>query len=278
MEEGLQRQLEESSVFVKSRVKEIPEIAIVLGSGLGPLAEMLDKPVVIPYGEIPHFAKSTVEGHAGELLIGKLGGKPVICMNGRFHFYEGYPMEVVTYPFKLFKALGVKYLLLSNAVGGINGDFSAGDLMIIQDHLNLMGTNPLIGPNLDSLGPRFPDMSSAYSKRLAAIAHQGSQKLGANLKQGVYVALTGPTYETPAEIQMLKKLGADAVGMSTVPELQAADQLGIDAVGISTITNYAAGILDQPLTHNEVIETANRTKDDFAKLIGATIDNIGKLL
>ena len=276
MASDLQEQLEESGAFVKSKVKEIPEIAVVLGSGLGPLAEMLEKPMKIPYGEIPHFAESTVEGHAGELLIGKLKGKPVICMNGRFHFYEGYPMEVVTYPFKLFKTLGVKYLILSNAVGGINSGFSAGDLMIIQDHLNLMGTNPLIGPNLESLGPRFPDMSAAYSKRLASIARQGGDKLGANLKEGVYVALTGPTYETPAEIQMLKKLGADAVGMSTVPEVIVSNHMGLEILAISCVTNLAAGISAQPLSHEEVTAVAAQVKDKFTGLVSYIVENIDK--
>ena len=274
MDKDLQVQLDETCVYVNSKTEEKPEIAIVLGSGLSPLADEVEDSVIIPYEQIPHFVKSTVEGHAGELVIGRLKGKRVICMNGRFHYYEGYPLDVVTYPIKLFKALGIKYLILSNAVGGINDQFSAGDLMVIRDHLNLMGRNPLIGPNLDTLGPRFPDMSSAYSKRLSSIARQGGESLGADLREGVYVALTGPSYETPAEIQMLKKLGADAVGMSTVPEVIVGNQMGLEILAISCVTNMAAGITDQQLSHEEVTAVASKVKNKFTTLISYVIEHI----
>ncbi len=266
--------LKETSDYIKSRTSIIPEIAIVLGSGLGPLAELIEEPVVIPYDEVPNFAKSTVDGHAGELIIGKLKGKPVVCMNGRFHFYEGYSFETIVFPLRSFKLLGINKLILTNAVGGINLSFLAGDLMIIQDHLNLMGTNPLIGKNIDELGTRFPDMTEVYSKRLRSIASNCGDQLGIELKEGIYAALTGPSYETPAEIKMLRLLGADAVGMSTAPEAIVANQMGMETLAISCVTNAAAGIDDQKLSHEEVTLVASKVKNDFTRLVSLIVENI----
>ncbi|MBU2510392.1 purine-nucleoside phosphorylase [bacterium] len=266
--------LKETANYLKSRTPVIPEVAIVLGSGLGPLAELIEEPVVIPYGDIPNFAKSTVEGHAGELIIGNLKGKHVVCMNGRFHFYEGYPLDTIVFPLRTFKVLGVNKLILTNAVGGINLSFLAGDLMIIQDHLNLMGNNPLIGNNIDELGPRFPDMTEIYSRRLRNLARNCGDQLGIKLQEGVYAALTGPSYETPAEIKMLRLLGADAVGMSTVPEAIVASHMGMETLAISCVTNAAAGISDQKLSHKEVTAVASRVKNDFTKLVSMIIDNM----
>ena len=274
MEEKINKKLEESVAFVKSRITESYETAIVLGSGLGPLAEVIEDPVVIPYDKIPHFAKPTVAGHAGELICGSLKGENVIGVNGRFHFYEGFSMERVTYPFKLLKMLGVKTLILTNAAGGINREFKTGELMIIRDHLNLMGTSPLIGANNDALGVRFPDMSSAYSKRLASIAIKAGKTVGIHLREGVYAALTGPNYETPAEIRMLGKMGADAVGMSTVPEVIVGNHMAMEILAISCITNAAAGIGEQKLSHDDVTGTAAKVKNDFAELMETIIGNI----
>ena len=270
----LLEKITESVDYIKRKCDKLPELAIVLGSGLGPLAELIEDPVVIPYNSIPNFAKSTVEGHAGELIIGGLNGKNVICMNGRFHFYEGYPFETVVFPLRTFNGLGVKKLILTNAVGGINLDFRAGDLMIIQDHLNLMGTNPLIGKNIDELGPRFPDMSEVYSLQLRNLAKETGEELGIDLREGVYCALTGPSYETPAEIKMLRLLGADAVGMSTAPEAIVAGHMGMETLAISCITNAAAGIEDTKLSHDEVTQVASKVKNDFTRLVSKIVEKM----
>ncbi|HZG78240.1 MAG TPA: purine-nucleoside phosphorylase [Paenibacillus sp.] len=244
-----------------------PAIALVLGSGLGVLADEIENAVTISYGDIPHFPISTVEGHAGELLIGTLAGKPVLLMKGRFHMYEGYGAETVSFPVRVMKALGVTTLLVTNAAGGINAAFQPGDLMLISDHINFMFKNPLIGPNDPEVGVRFPDMSEAYSKRLRALARGVGEKVGVSFQEGVYAGLLGPTYETPAEIRMLRTLGADAVGMSTVPETIAARHSGIEVLGISCISNMAAGMLDQPLDHAEVMETAERVRETFIRVV-----------
>lgn len=266
--------LKETAEFIKTKTTSLPEIAIVLGSGLGPLAGLIEKPVVIPYEEIPNFATSTVFGHAGELVIGSLNGKQVVCMNGRFHYYEGYSFETIVFPLRSFKTLGVNQLILTNAVGGINLSFKAGDLMIIEDHINLMGSNPLIGPNLEELGPRFPDMTDIYSKSLRTLAKTTGESLGIELKEGVYAALTGPSYETPAEIKMLRSLGVDSVGMSTVPEAIVARHMGMEILAISCVTNAAAGISDQPLSHDEVTAVADKVKNDFIRLLSNLIGKI----
>lgn len=274
MDSPVIKQLEETVSFVEKRLSDRPEIAVVLGSGLGPLAELIETPVRIPYAEIPHFAVSTVSGHAGELIFGSLKGRRVICMNGRVHYYEGYSFAEITFPIKLFKQLGVKTLILTNAVGGIKTSFAAGDLMIISDHLNLMGSNPLIGANNNALGPRFPDMSEVYSRRLQELARKTGKEIGLDLKTGVFAALTGPSYETPAEIRMLSILGADAVGMSVVPEAIIGNHMGLELLAISCVTNAAAGIQDQKLSHEDVQETAARITDDFTRLVSRIIEQI----
>ncbi|MCP4755175.1 MAG: purine-nucleoside phosphorylase [Proteobacteria bacterium] len=267
-------QLKASADYIESRFSLSPEVAIVLGSGFGPLADQVENPTVIPYDAVPHFARSTIDGHAGELVCGKLKGKNVVCMNGRFHYYEGYSLDVVTYPIKVFKLLGINTLILTNAAGGINTDYTPGDLMIVTDHINFMGSNPLIGPNIDSLGTRFPDMTEAYSKRLIELAGTSGRDLGIDLKNGFYVAVSGPSFETPAEIRMLRTLGADAVGMSTVPEAIVANHMGMEVLAISCITNAAAGISGEKLSHEEVNQTASRVKDRFVSLLSNIVENM----
>lgn len=265
--------MQKSVGYIKDITNISPKIGLILGSGLGDIAEDI-KGISIPYSEIPEFHASTVSGHAGNLIIGELCGKNVVAMQGRFHFYEGHSMQTVVYPIKVMKKLGIEKLIVTNAAGGVNKDFTPGDLMIINDHLNLMGTNPLIGKNDDTLGPRFADMSEAYKKDLIALTHNCAKELGIKVQNGVYAGMTGPTYETPSEIKMLRLLGADAVGMSTVPEVITANYAGIDVLGISCITNMAAGILPQPLSHDEVIETTQKVKHDFIKLVKAIIERI----
>lgn len=266
--------IKEAVDYIASRTSYLPKIGLILGSGLGSLAEKIEDPIVIKYADIPSFPKSTVEGHAGQLVIGKLGGKIVVAMQGRFHFYEGYPLKDVTFPIRVMIGLGIESLIVTNAAGGANTDFVPGDLMIISDHINFTGQNPLIGENLNELGPRFVDMSRAYDADYIRVARKSGETLGLNLKEGVYMWLTGPTYETPAEVRLARDLGADAVGMSTVPEVIVANHQGIKVLGISCITNMASGILDQPLNHEEVIETSLRVKDEFEKLILEILYNI----
>lgn len=263
--------IKEAAQYISERISDKPEIGLIMGSGLGVLGDYLEQAVTISYEDIPYFPISTVEGHAGELLIGTLAGKTVLLMRGRFHMYEGYGPELTAFPVRVMKALGVRALLVTNAAGGINLEFASGNLMLISDHINLTGKNPLIGPNDDELGVRFPDMSEAYSKRLRAIAHEVAAEQGITIREGVYVGLLGPSYETPAEIRMLRTLGADAVGMSTVAEVIAARHCGIEVAGISCISNAAAGILDQPLSHVEVMETTERVKSQFLGLVTAFI-------
>ena len=260
--------------YIQDKIKNLtPEIGIILGSGLGDLAEEIDG-ISIPYSEIPEFPTSTVAGHSGKLVVGRICNKTVIAMQGRFHYYEGYSMQTVVYPVRVMRFLGIQTLMVTNAAGGVNKSFKPGDFMIIEDHLNLMGNNPLIGQNIDNLGPRFVDMSYAYNKELVDLTLNAGQEMEIKLQKGIYAALTGPTYETPAEIRMIRSLGADAVGMSTVPEVIAANHMGVKVLGISCITNMAAGILDQPLNHEEVIETSNKVKKDFSRLIKAIIEKI----
>ncbi|MFC0014738.1 purine-nucleoside phosphorylase [Allobacillus sp. GCM10007490] len=264
----LMNQIEEAKQFIQQKLnKQEPNIGLILGSGLGVLADYIEEPTTIPYEQIPHFPKSTVAGHEGQLVIGELEGQTVLAMQGRFHYYEGYPMEAVTFPVRVMHALGIEQLIVTNAAGGINENFEPGDLMIIQDHINMMGTNPLIGPNPDELGPRFPDMSQAYSKSLRNLAEETANELGQTIRKGVYVGNSGPTYETSSEVKMLRILGGDAVGMSTVPEVIVANHSGMKVLGISCISNMAAGILDQPLSHEEVIETTERVREDFIQIV-----------
>lgn len=266
--------IEEAVTYIRSKIQEIPTIGLIMGSGLGVLGDYIEDSVTIAYDTIPHFPLSTVEGHAGELVIGQLSGKQVILMRGRFHMYEGYEPAVTAFPVRVMKQLGVETLVVTNAAGGINLDFTSGNLMLIADHINMTGKNPLIGANEDAFGPRFPDMSEAYSERLREIAHQVAQELAIELQEGIYAGLLGPSYETPAEIKMLRVLGADAVGMSTVAEVIAARHSQMEVVGISCISNMAAGILKQPLSHIEVIETTERVKSQFLSLITTLVGRI----
>ena len=250
------------------------DIGVILGSGLGDYAEALEDAVKLPYSEIPGFPRSTVAGHAGMWCCGTLYGKRVVMMQGRFHYYEGYGMKDVTLPVRVMQKIGVKTLVVTNAAGGVNLGYHPGELMVIGDMFSMTAQNPLIGPNLDAFGPRFPDMSCAFDKELRALAHECANEQGFALREGVYAQMTGPTYETPAEIRMLRTLGAYAVGMSTVPEVIVARHGGMRVLGISCITNMAAGILDQPLNHAEVTETANRVKGQFRNLLDRIIEKM----
>ena len=250
------------------------DIGVILGSGLGDYAEALEDAVKLPYSEIPGFPRSTVAGHAGMWCCGTLYGKRVVMMQGRFHYYEGYGMKDVTLPVRVMQKIGVKTLIVTNAAGGVNLGYHPGELMVIGDIFSMTAQNPLIGPNLDAFGPRFPDMSCAFDKELRALAHECANEQGFALREGVYAQMTGPTYETPAEIRMLRTLGADAVGISTVPEVIVARHGGMRVLGISCITNMAAGILDQPLNHAEVTETANRVKGQFRNLLDRIIEKM----
>lgn len=270
-------QIQTAAAFIKGKLQQQPKIGLILGSGLGVLADDISNPVSIPYNEIPGFPVSTVEGHAGQLVCGKLSGVEVIAMQGRFHYYEGYSMEKVTFPVRVMKEIGVDKLIVTNAAGGVNESFTPGDLMIITDHINNMGTNPLIGPNDSQFGVRFPDMSTAYSKELRKIAKTAAEKLAINVKEGVYVGNPGPVYETPAEIRMVRTMGGDAVGMSTVPEVIVARHAGMNVLGISCISNMAAGILDQPLSHDEVMETTEKVKSSFLSLVNEIVISFGKI-
>jgi purine-nucleoside phosphorylase len=267
--------IQNAAEFLKSKYTKSPKIGLILGSGLGVLADEIEASVKIPYNEIPDFPISTVEGHAGQLVFGLLNGVEVVAMQGRFHFYEGYSFDKVTFPVRVMKALGVEMLIVTNAAGGVNQAFTPGDLMIISDHINFMGSNPLIGPNDSRLGVRFPDMSEAYTKELRSAAKDIAKRLSIDVKEGVYFGLTGPVYETPAEIRMIRSLGGDAVGMSTVPEVIVARHSGLKVLGISCITNMAAGILDQPLSHEEVIETTEKVKANFLLYIKEIVKFIG---
>ncbi len=266
--------LEKTVEFIKSKVGDfVPEIGIILGSGLGDLAdEYCD--IAINYSEIPGFEATAVSGHKGRLVFAELNGKKVVMMQGRFHYYEGYSIQKVVFPVKVMKKLGVKTLILTNAAGGVNPSFNPSDLMIITDHINFMGTNPLIGANDNEMGTRFPDMSEVYSSELVEFVQKVGDSIGVDLQEGVYMALTGPSYETPAEVRMARTLGADAVGMSTVPEAIVASWAGMSVIGISCICNSAAGISTVGLTHEDVIRAANIAKSKFKRLITEVIKKI----
>lgn len=264
--------INEAQRYIESKLSEKPMIGLVLGSGLGILADEIESPVYIKYNEIPHFPVSTVEGHAGQFVVGKLCGKTVIAMQGRFHYYEGYSMKAITFPVRVMKAIGVEHLVLTNAAGGVNRSFKAGDLMLITDHINIMGLSPLIGKNEDELGPRFPDASNLYDKAFNRSVLDEATKLGIALKEGVYFYNTGPAYETPAEIKLAAILGGDAVGMSTAPEALVAAHASMKVTGISCITNMAAGIQATALNHEEVVETANLVKKTFIELVKKIVE------
>ncbi|MDM5199590.1 purine-nucleoside phosphorylase [Fictibacillus enclensis] len=267
--------MNEAATLIQSKIEGMqPEIGLILGSGLGELADEIENPVQIDYSEIPHFPVSTVEGHAGKLVIGTLNGKTVLAMQGRFHYYEGYSMQDVTFPVRVMKGLGVKLLVVTNACGGMNPEFSAGDLMIINDHLNMTGANPLIGPNDAELGPRFPDMSTAYTPELVQFTKETAASLGINVQEGVYAGITGPTYMTKAELRMLRTVGGDAIGMSTVPEVIVASHMSLKVIGISCITDMAIADELEPLTHEQVVAVANRTKPKFINLVKEIVKNV----
>lgn len=271
---NLLEKINESTNYVLSKVDYRPRIGIILGSGLGDLAEKIEDPSLVQYNDIPNFPVSTVEGHKGQLILGTLENKKVIAMQGRFHYYEDYPLEEVTFPIRVMKAMGVEIIIVTNAAGGVNEQFKPGDLMLIKDHINFTGKNPLHGENIDELGPRFLDMTKPYDKGLMDIAKNSAKAIKVDLKDGVYMWFTGPTYETPAEVKLARIVGADAVGMSTVPEVIIARHGGMKVLGISCITNMAAGILDEPLNHEEVVKTSKKVKGAFEKLVREIVKNI----
>jgi purine-nucleoside phosphorylase len=264
---NLYSRAENAARTIRARTTAEARVAIVLGSGLGGFAEEFEDAVSIPYREIPGFVSSTAQGHVGSLVIGKVEHVPVLAMQGRVHFYEGYSLEEVTFPIRTFKLLGIKTLILTNAAGGIDVQLNQGALMVISDHLNLMGVNPLRGPNDERFGPRFPDMSEVYSRELQELVVEEARDLGVTVRRGIYAGLAGPSYETPAEIHMLRAFGADAVGMSTVPEAIVARHMGMSVLGISCITNMAAGIGETPINHEEVMETGERVRETFTQLL-----------
>jgi purine-nucleoside phosphorylase len=267
----------ESSQYIQSKFKLKPKIGIVLGSGLGIYVDQIQNKTIIPYQEIPHFKRTTVEGHEGRLILGEVHGIPVAALQGRMHPYEGYPMEEIVHPVRTLAALGIEMLFVTNASGGINADYHPGDLVAIEDHMNLSGRNPLVGPNIAELGPRFPDMSQAYDPELRELLKQVAKNHHVDLKSGVYCSMLGPTYETPAEIRMLRVLGADLVGMSTVSEVIAANHLGLKVAGVACVTNYAAGIKLEKLSHADVKKVAEKAMVGFATILTETIGELKKL-
>ena len=269
---------EAAAKYIFSQSSLRPKIALVLGSGLGAFAEEFSAAAKIPYAKIPHFPQSTAIGHAGQLVIGKVGQVAVAGMQGRVHLYEGYSVKEVTFPVRVFARMGVKAVILTNAAGGIKREFAQGSLVVIRDHINLQGVNPLSGPNEERFGERFPDMSAAYERRFREMTVGEGNRLGIGMYEGVYAALSGPSYETPAEIRYLRTIGADLVGMSTVPEVIAARHSGLRVLGISCVTNAAAGILDKALDHREVLETAERVKGQFIALLKAVIPRIAEAI
>jgi len=260
--------------FIKKNCPVLPRVGVVLGSGLGEFADQILDKTTLAYADIPHFQKVSVAGHAGRLVLGMVGAVPVAVLQGRYHYYEGHDILDVVFPVRVLGKLGVKSLLLTNAAGGIGRELRPGDLLIIRDHINLMGVNPLRGANDERLGPRFPDMSHVYDRDFQDVIAAAQMEIGLAAKKGVYLALSGPSYETPAEIRMLATLGADAVGMSTVPEAVCARHMGLRVAGISCVTNLAAGISSQPLSHQEVTETAERVKNDFIRLLSLVIPRL----
>ncbi|MBI2821979.1 MAG: purine-nucleoside phosphorylase [Acidobacteria bacterium] len=269
------RRLDEAAGAVLRRIPAPPRVGLILGSGLGESLKRFSGNLKISYAEIPYFHPSAVAGHSGNLIFGRIGALPFVALQGRIHYYEGYSLREVVFPLRVLARLGIGHLIVTNAAGGINREFEPGDLMLIADHINLMGANPLAGPNLDQLGPRFPDMSEAYCPRFRTLARSVAAGIdGMNLREGVYAAVAGPSYETPAEVRMLAALGADAVGMSTVPEVIAANHAGLRVLGISCITNMAAGISGQKLDHREVVDVAGRARAKFSALLGGVLDKV----
>lgn len=269
--------LSATAQYIQKKHNFTPKVGMVLGSGLGAYIDTLEEMIEIPYDEIPYFNETTVEGHKGRLILGKVNGVNVAILQGRLHAYEGYDMEQVVFPVRTLATLGAEYIFLTNAAGGINFSYKQGDLILIKDHINLMGKNPLVGPNIAELGPRFPDMTKAYCGELRELFKLSAKEINYDLKEGVYGAVLGPTYETPAEINMFRTIGADMVGMSTVPECIAANHLGIKVAGISCITNMAAGIEEKELKHEEIKNEALKVMETFSKLLTLTIGKIGSL-
>jgi purine-nucleoside phosphorylase len=267
----------EASRYIQSKLQMKPRIGIVLGSGLGIYIKDIQDKTVIPYDEIPHFKRTSVEGHSGALILGTVRGVPVAALQGRLHAYEGYDLQDIVLPVRTLAQLGIEYLFITNASGGINSNFHPGDLVAISDHINLSGRNPLVGPNLAELGPRFPDMGNAYDKDLRILLHQVAGRAGVGLKDGVYCSVLGPTYETPAEIRMLRILGADLVGMSTVHEVIAANHIGLKIAGVACVTNYAAGIKEEKLSHADVKVVAEKAMIGFATVLTETINELKKI-
>jgi purine-nucleoside phosphorylase len=265
--ETVRAQRAEAAAFIQEHFETAPEYLLILGTGLGQLAEEMTVDTVLPYDEIPHFPVSTVESHAGKLLLGRLGGKPVMAMQGRFHYYEGYSMQQIVFPVRVAKALGVQTLLVSNACGGLNPNFQRGDIMLINDHINFLGDNPLMGPNDPDLGPRFPDMSAPYTERLMATAEQAALDLGIKMHQGVYLAVSGPMLETKAEYRYMRQLGADVVGMSTVPEVIAAVHMSMEVLGISVITDECFPDSLQPVSLDDVLEAAAMAEPQLTRVV-----------
>ena len=268
--------IDEAVTAIGAKTRLRPSVGLVLGSGLGAFADTLEKAVRIPYREIPHFPVSTAVGHAGELVVGVSQGTPVAVMAGRVHAYEGYSQEQVVFPVRVLGRFGVKLLILTNAAGSVNVNYKPGELMVLSDHINLTGANPLLGPNLDALGERFPDMSEVYDARRRDLAEKAGMKAGVPVRHGVYLALSGPSYETPAEIKAFRSLGADAVGMSTVPEAIAARHMKLRVLGISCLTNMAAGVSKKPLDHKEVLEVGERVKSGLLDALARIVDTAGK--
>ena len=263
--------LAETRKFLVDRVNNMPELGLILGSGLGGFVDVIEDKTIIPYSEIPNFPISTVEGHKGQLVFGTVHGRQVVAMQGRFHYYEGYNLQEVTFPVRVMQVLGVSGLVVTNAAGGINSSYRPGDLVLLRDHINLMGDNPLKGQNLSNLGPRFPDLSESYDLEWRQKALPVAREAGIHPQEGIYAALSGPSYETPAEIRYLRTIGADLVGMSTVPEVIVANHGGMRVLGISCVTNMAAGILPQKLSHSEVMETAERIQKQFVRFVQSLV-------
>lgn len=268
------RHFQETVEFIKSKMKSKPQLGLVLGSGLGEFIKEIEVEEIIPFNDVPHFVPTTVEGHKGNMILGKVHGKSIIALQGRFHYYEGHSMDLVVYPIRVMALLGVSTVLLTNSAGGLGDGMEAGDFMIIEDHINLFGTNPLMGPNIKDFGPRFPDMTEAYHKKYIDLLKTICTEHKLRHHVGVYGGLSGPTYETPAEVRYLKMIGCHAVGMSTVPETIAANHFGLKVAAISCISNLAAGIAKHKLSHDEVTDTARRVEKDFAKLVKTFIERV----
>jgi purine-nucleoside phosphorylase len=274
LNDDLYNQLKESSTFLKSKISSKPTVGIILGSGLGEFANNIEVEFSVPFSQIPNFQATTVAGHKGNCIIGKVGARSLVALQGRYHYYEGHSMHQVVFPVRCLATMGLETLIITNSAGGLQPGMQSGDLMIIEDHINLMGNNPLIGPNLKELGPRFPDMTEAYDKSLTSKLEKSFQALGLPYKKGVYGGLSGPTYETPAEVRYLRQIGCSAVGMSTVPECIAANHMGMRVVALSCITNLAAGITGQKLSHDEVTTTAKKVERNFSAVLNEFLNQL----